>query len=408
VAELARLAAGQRARNHTAVKYGYLHSVLDLAVAARAGGLALRGCDAPVELQAAWEHLAADTRLRLRELHCVLAMQDELRRSSNPALVAALWGQAHVEPDGLPRFVPEGDHVVALRVLGGRASRSSPEGQAAPSLALTDPVLLKGPDTPGPRTLLLPAGRLAATVERTQSPLVGGEHEPLPGAVTFEALDPGTLHLVALPAPPRTRPPGATSACGNAASATQVHTVELDEGVRSIPLTPGGYGYAFDTGQTLTLGALRVPEDGALHARLDPAERHVELTIYEPSADLRAVLAVLRAVQRGLRERSPEQLLALASEAYSEPAGTARPEDDVTAEMLERVLRSTLGAVQRMELDMELQAVRIEGDRATLTYRHRARILLGAGGQARQMRIDDVARLELRREGRSWKVLSGL
>ena len=392
------LLQGQRAGNHTAVKYGYVDALLDLAITARASGTRLLGCDAPAPLQARLDALSSDQRLRLRELHCTLALQDGLQGQPGPWLVATLWGQAHVEADGMQRFLPAGDTVVALRVLGGRASRSCPEALLGGRLALTDPVLVPRARPGAVDLLLLPAGGLGATVERTHTPLEGAAAEPLPGQVTLSSAVPGALELVAIPA-------GPAAPAGD--PLTRVHQ-RLSGAPVVVSLPPGDYVYALDTGKAMLVGAARLPRDGALELDLRPAERHVDLIIHDPSADLRAVLGVRRAVERAMEQRDVKTLLGLVSPAYSDAAGTETPHDDITASVLPGVLQSTLGSARRVEVDTTLRSVSVQGDRATLVYEYRARYLMGQSSEERWISTDDLATLRLRREPSGWRVTSGL
>jgi len=190
--DLETLRRGQLDHDHTAWKYRYLHEVLDLAVAARAGGLRLVGCDMPKPLQRrlysvskAPKHLPA-----LRELHCLLHLDDAL--TERPRRVAMLWGQSHVEPGGLPRFLPKDDVVIAVRVVG---QRPGPHGVAfelgRAGLRIVDPLLVPVRDGAGmvQAALILPDRATRAQLHRARD--VGAKAV----GVTVQSSGAGTLTL---------------------------------------------------------------------------------------------------------------------------------------------------------------------------------------------------------------------
>lgn len=129
-----RLLAAQEANDYAAWKYGYTRVVLDVAGAARSR---LSACDAPREVA---DRFPEASRLRLRELHCALSLERDLR--PGPRRIAMLWGEAHVRPEGFPRFVAPEARVVTIRI---------PRETPAP---VVDPVLLPDGDD---AVLLIPS-----------------------------------------------------------------------------------------------------------------------------------------------------------------------------------------------------------------------------------------------------------
>lgn len=160
----AQLDATQSASDYTAWKYGYVDRVLDVVATARGMGVPTFGCDLPDGLLKRLPNGTDDDVLRVRELHCLLALRPSLTPVSR---VAMFWGQAHVRPEGFRRFLPPGEVVVALTAIGGRHSEDAPDEKLRDRLILNDPVLvpLEGDDA----ALLLPDAWLGGNVIRVRT-----------------------------------------------------------------------------------------------------------------------------------------------------------------------------------------------------------------------------------------------
>jgi hypothetical protein len=160
----AQLEASQAASDYTAWKYGYVAGVLDVVATARALGAQTFGCDLPDGLLRRLPNGTDDDVLRLRELHCLLALRGSLGPASRVAMV---WGHAHVRPEGFRRFLPPDEAVVVLTAIGARHSDDAPDEQLRERLVLNDPVLvpLGGDDA----ALLLPDARLGGHVTRVRT-----------------------------------------------------------------------------------------------------------------------------------------------------------------------------------------------------------------------------------------------
>lgn len=255
-----RLAARQRQHNYTAWKYDYLPRVMDLPVAARAGGRRLLGCDMPPALKRRIRGLTMANRLRLRELHCGLATTRALRALPGPRRVAALWGQQHLAADGVPRFLPRSTRLLAVLVLGHRPGPHGLEQPLSRVLALSHPMLLSL-DDPGPRQtmlLLLPGPVLGATVERTRDhperPLAPARH----GQLTLRARARGRWMAHH----------DAVTLAGNDAPAT-------------LKLPPGSHAFLYAGGGKLLAGAVQIPPSSMVDLNLDAARRTVHYALVE-------------------------------------------------------------------------------------------------------------------------------
>lgn len=252
------LLRGQLRTNYTAWKYGYLAELMDLLVSARAQGRELAGCDMPDALQKRIRALGDDLDLRLRELHCALALRARgLERSS----MAMLWGQAHAGPEGLARFVDPAVQLVAVRAFGGRAASSGLERELGQELKIAEPVLVPQEGADRAFVLLLPGAQLGAACERrrlfAEQPLEPARAQQLELASTR----PGTLVL-----------PGGRE-------------LELGSKTTSQPLALGEHAYIFQTEQIWLLGNLPMPRGGRLELEIDPDEPRLAITRISPPSE---------------------------------------------------------------------------------------------------------------------------
>jgi hypothetical protein len=158
----ARLAESHRDADYVAWKLGYESTALDLLVTARAQGLRFLGCDMPRALQDLSAAPPGELRHRLREIHCVHALPPA--PASGRRRVALLWGDAHLRPAGIRRFLPKEAAVLAIHALGQRMEAGPIEGALAKDLVAVEPALV--PIGPDEAALLLPDERLGGRVDR--------------------------------------------------------------------------------------------------------------------------------------------------------------------------------------------------------------------------------------------------
>ncbi len=246
----AKLVQGRSDRNYSSYKYGSSQDVLDLALESRARGLPLRACDMPSALQKSLRHLEEDQLLRLRELHCVLALEDGPIQKPGPRRVAMLWGQAHLAARGLRRFLPPAAKVTNLWLFGGRfAPKMGIETALSRRLALTAPILL--PVADGAAVLLLPGPELGARAERIRS------HMDSADVLTVSSTVPGKLRVG-----------------GVQIDVTKEPTEHL--------VRPGASSFLFETRKLAIAGAISFPPGGGYALELDPRTRSVLSTLKLP------------------------------------------------------------------------------------------------------------------------------
>ena len=231
--------------DYTAWKYGYLDDVLALAVSARGAEQALIGCDVPPGFDERLAPLTESTRLRMRELHCAFALADA-RRDRPRAPVALLWGDAHLEAEGIARLLPE--EPARVHLIGGRRSDAGLEPELAARLALSDPVLV--PLARRRFALILPDARLRAESDRSRERL--GIAEP---------------HVRA----------SATAACVLSVAGRRVSLeAEREE---ALPLPVGHHAFVVAHGERRIAGALAIEPGGSVELHIDPPSRRVDVRL---------------------------------------------------------------------------------------------------------------------------------
>jgi hypothetical protein len=249
---LEALAQRHAASDYAAWKFGYEPSVLELLVTARAAGVHFTGCDLAASTQAILAGLPELSRLRLRELHCVLS----LPAAKGPRRMALLWGQAHVQREGLRRFFPPDVAALSVYVLGYRSGEWTTEATLGSRLALTDPLLIPLDAEGTEIAILYPDGLLGATIDRVRSDAPRGK----PGLWVHVVGATGTLHV------------------GDRA-------FPVGPDVQRLDVAPGEHAYVLALDSVRFAGAIHLPPGGGVDLSFDPAHHAVALTERPPSRD---------------------------------------------------------------------------------------------------------------------------
>jgi hypothetical protein len=242
---LEALAQRHGTADYAAWKFGYEPAVLDLLVTARAAGLRIAGCDLASSAQALLVDVPEASRLRLRELHCLLS----LPAAKGPRRAALLWGQAHTRPDGLRRFLPPSTAALSVYAFGYRSGEWTAEAAIGAHLALTDPLLIPLDPAGTEVALLYPDGPIAAAIDRVRADASSGAaglHVRIEGAQ-------GTLHL------------------GD-------HASPIGPELRRIEAPSGDHAYVLDAGSVRFAGAIHLAAGSGLDLIFDPARRSLALT----------------------------------------------------------------------------------------------------------------------------------
>jgi hypothetical protein len=125
----------------------------------------------------------------------------------------------------------------------------------------------------------------------------------------------------------------------------------------------------------------------------------------------RAVLSVLQEYKGAMEKRDPAGVLKLCSDKYFEDNGNADPNDDYGfGDLRDRVLPDTFKRLSEVQLDLEVRDIRVNKENtkanADVRFSYRAKMALPAGDK---WNVDtQLNRLQLAREGKEWKIVSGL
>jgi hypothetical protein len=246
---LEKLLHDQVDENYTAWKYGILPELMDLLAKSRAADRRLLGCDMSLSLQKRVQPTGLQD--RLRELHCVLALREQL--GEKPARVAMLWGQGHLAPEGVQRFLPEDALVLPFYVFGGRFSRRGLEADLAGRLAITDPLVI--PFDKSTFIVLLPDDQIGARKELKHDPPEAPLAPGLRRRLTVTSSQPGAIRIGS-------------------------QELKVSEEPQTLTLDPGSHVFLLTHAGGLLAGTVTMPPDGALALDLDPDQRFVEVILY--------------------------------------------------------------------------------------------------------------------------------
>jgi hypothetical protein len=174
--------------DYAAWKFGY--SPREVLLAARANRVKLVGCDMPLPLQK--RITDTETKNRLRELHCFLALKEQKKP------IAILWGQEHARAGGFRRYV---DGPVLSVVVMAPRRMGGPVGVASDGPVLVpgeEPILILGDPLEVERTRWT-EGEMRGLRVSSSSPAtlrIGGRTEPIGPDARVIDLPPGDATYV--------------------------------------------------------------------------------------------------------------------------------------------------------------------------------------------------------------------
>jgi len=261
----ATLGRRHRESDYAAWKLAYEPSVLELLVTGRAifdGGLGarFRGCDMPTDTQRlALTRVSEQTLRRLREIHCLAALDEATRDRPEKRRVAMLWGQAHVQT--LRQLLPGSAEVLSLYVFGFRSGEETTEASLAKHLAIEAPLLLPLDDRGDVAALLYPDPVLGGVVDRVQDRKPIELDDRARRLVVSVSSDAGGHVLVG------DRSVALAAACPPPAWCGASVAIEVPT---------GNHPYVVDVAGLRFIGSAHVPEHGALELRFDARTRRVE------------------------------------------------------------------------------------------------------------------------------------
>lgn len=135
----------------------------------------------------------------------------------------------------------------------------------------------------------------------------------------------------------------------------------------------------------------------------------IEGTQIEATDDNKTVYKIIEDVRVALETKNADEILKHVSANYFEDNGTTNQADDYGyQELKSRVLPDSLSAAKEVHVSMNIQDIKVIGDNAIadVRYNSRAQLALPSGTLWDSHR--DFNRITLTREGKDWKITSGL
>jgi hypothetical protein len=138
------------------------------------------------------------------------------------------------------------------------------------------------------------------------------------------------------------------------------------------------------------------------------APRLLPGTSIKDTAETRPVYEVIRAYGDAMQRKDAAAVLALVSPEYFDSAGTPGPEDDMDRAALERTLAADLARVDSFKLDLGVKKIEVRGAEAFAEIFYDGYFRVVTAGGAVPKRESDLHRMQFRKIGGAWKIVSGL
>ena len=127
-------------------------------------------------------------------------------------------------------------------------------------------------------------------------------------------------------------------------------------------------------------------------------------TDIEDSGDTRAILDVMERYRGALEAKDVNAVLGLVDPSFRDTAGTLTPEDDIDYARLKTVLPQRLARLSDVAVRFEVKTIDVRGASASAVYTWTSAFRLGG----KPVNESDIKRMEFRRTGEGWKIVSGL
>jgi hypothetical protein len=256
------LKAAHEQSDYVAWKLGYADTVLDLAVAARAGTYTLVPLDLPPAMKASLGTPLGEALLDLREVHAALTLRSALKRYAaggpgrRPVRMAMLWGDAHVGQAGIARFLPASADVTTVHVTSADMALLA-NGK---TLVLNDPVMLPGKS--GELVAVLPEKSSRGTVDRVRAKAGSAPVPGRPGEVTVNVGGEAGTRLVR--------------------AALGARRVDVDGAKALLRVSPGPVTYVLETKSERVVGSLALVAGETCHVSFDAKTRTTRIEHHLP------------------------------------------------------------------------------------------------------------------------------
>ncbi|QSQ18608.1 nuclear transport factor 2 family protein [Pyxidicoccus parkwayensis] len=138
------------------------------------------------------------------------------------------------------------------------------------------------------------------------------------------------------------------------------------------------------------------------------APKRIPGTELDDTPDVRAILDVMEKYRSGLENRDAAAIQALVTKDFREDAGTpSDPDDDLTAANLGPYLQNLFKALQSPKVELDVRRVQISENMAAAIYYWKASWRM-PGLNPKPQRDSELEQMVFRREGDTWKIVSGI
>ncbi|MCA9547950.1 MAG: nuclear transport factor 2 family protein [Myxococcales bacterium] len=137
--------------------------------------------------------------------------------------------------------------------------------------------------------------------------------------------------------------------------------------------------------------------------------RYVTNTEIEYTEPKQALANLVERYRVAMEQRDADAIRALVSRRYYENGSTTNdPADDYDYAGLNKVLADLENHVKAVKYEIEIQAIDVYEDTATVDYEYHSQFMYAVGPQDRWSTAADRNRLTFRKEHGDWRIVSGL
>lgn len=123
--------------------------------------------------------------------------------------------------------------------------------------------------------------------------------------------------------------------------------------------------------------------------------------------DHRALVKIVEDFRQAFEAKDVAAIKALASDRFYEDSGTPETEDDYSYAGIEEHFKEHFAKLKKIQLNITIKDVRVDKDRAEVDYRYVSRYLMDLPSGEKWQVTDEINQLEMVKEGKVWKVISG-
>ncbi|WP_338867434.1 YybH family protein [Myxococcus stipitatus] len=138
------------------------------------------------------------------------------------------------------------------------------------------------------------------------------------------------------------------------------------------------------------------------------APKRIPGTDIDDTSDTRAILAVMEKYRSAVEARDAQAIQALVSNDFHEDAGTpGEPEDDLTAANLGAYLETLFQQLQSPKVELDVRRIQVGQDVASAIYYWKVNWRMPSLNP-RPQREAELEQMVFRREGNTWKIITGI